>query len=43
LGLKPWVSSMLQMRFLELPMNTMLFAALMTACVVNMACLLVHL
>jgi hypothetical protein len=31
------------MRFLELPMNAMLVAALLTACAVNMAFLLGHL
>ncbi len=34
---------MLQMRFLERPMNTTLIIALLTACLVNMACLLGHL
>jgi hypothetical protein len=31
------------MRFLELPMNAMLIIALVTASLVNLACLLVHL
>jgi hypothetical protein len=34
---------MLQMRFLERPMNVTLIIALLTACAVNMACLLIHL
>lgn len=34
---------MLQMRFLEHPMNAMLIIALVTACLVNMACLFGHL
>jgi hypothetical protein len=31
------------MRFLEQPMNVTLILALLTACAVNMACLLIHL
>jgi hypothetical protein len=34
---------MLRMRFSEGQMNTMLIVTLVTACVVNMACLLGHL
>jgi hypothetical protein len=34
---------MLPMRFLERQMNVTLIIALVTACLVNMACLLVHL
>ena len=34
---------MLQMRFLERSMNVTLIITLLTACAVNMVCLLIHL
>lgn len=43
MGLAARVSFMLLMRFWERQMNVMLIVALVTACMVNMACVLVHL
>jgi hypothetical protein len=43
LGLRPRVSFMLPLRFLERQMNAVLIIALATACVVNVACLFGHL